>query len=471
MVIFAKGQWPRLTESLFKERLILDRQLLDRNYQLLEPGDIRASLNVMQGLLQARVLNDELACMLVGIRGHLSKRVREMQEKISKFRSEINQHETDIKSLQKKQANLKVDLTKVKFDLQHRKWSEENILSSTKERMDFLSQQQFQLDMKLTNLNREEKATQASIERENRRWFPNKRHLNELQDRNTSIADEERLLNDQRSRIQPELNQLERKLNRLNSSATQFETEQEADQERSKIENQLKQLHQQETVIMALREDAQEHQNVLQVKLSRLNDLSLILSRLCDQILAFAFNYNSCHTLAKVLRRNPGLNFDYVLEGFTRSTNASMLDSISGQINLYKDELLKDLTQFISMASGEVESGDLFKLNNLAHALADILELSNFQQYVRLIADTLEAFFTELIKHRPLGQTSPLLRAAIRYSAWVLGDQLIYWLSMEMNSTTSQNLDGHQILDVYLDLTVFLALLEERIEEKLPPTE
>ena len=229
-------------------------------------------------------------------------------------------------------------------------------------------------------------------------------------------------------------------------------------------------IREQETKIKAFYDDAYEQQVALQAKRSQLAQLTRMLTNLCDKTLAFALNYNSNQALSSALSRNPGLNFDYVLDRSTRITNSAVIESISEMVTNHKDELLSDIAQFIVIASGEIDVQDLSRLTNLSHLLASTFEKANYQRYVRLIDNTLQYFLAELIKHRPLGQASPLLRAAIRYIAWVLGEHLTFWLSKEAINT-SQHLDRQRTLETYLNLAVSLALLEERIEEKLLPTE
>ena len=473
-LVWVKGKGPTLTERLLQERLARDRHQLASAYQVMEPGDIVACLDGVQGLAKAHALHDDLARTLVAIQSRLNERERDLLARHEQAKAKVLRFETDLTRVQRKQTSLQTEIAL--RDSQSRQWAEDSILSTNRKSIDHLTEQKSQVNEELTDVQREKDTTQTSIERERGRWFPNKRLLNELQASVTRLANRERMLEEQQAQIQQELDRLNKQLKRVNRPATQYKTTGEAD--RKEIEDQLASLREQETDIKAHREHAQEQQMVLQLQLAQLATLTRLLSHLCDQVLAFALSYNSNQILASALDRTPGLNFDVVLAEPTRSTNAAVLASISALVDTHRDDLFKDLVQFISMASSEVDAQELSRLTDLSHELAPALELATFQRYIGLLANTLHSLLTELIKHRPLGRTSPLLRATIRYSAWGLAEQLSYWQGKEQASTT-QYLDRvsqkgkvrQEVLNIYLDLAASLALLEERIEERLPPTE
>ena len=204
---------PKLEERMIQDRLIQDCTQLANIHQIMVQGDIVTCLDAMQGLGQAHALHDELTHALVGIRGRLSERERDLLARISKARSEINRLETDLKNLQKKQTTFRADLVEIQFGSQRRQWAEDSMLSTTRNRMNYLSERQSEVDTDLNNVKREIDIAQTSIEREKHRWFPNKRNLNELQARETHLSDQESVLKDQRAKIQQEQNQLNKKLN------------------------------------------------------------------------------------------------------------------------------------------------------------------------------------------------------------------------------------------------------------------
>ena len=461
---------PKLKVGQFQERLTQDYIILKNALQVKDPGDIATCFNSLQGLTKARALHDDLAHLLIGIQSSLRKSERDLIARHSQVKSEADQLETKLERLQNKQTALRADLTDIQFSAQRKQRAEDNILD-TRNSMDRLSEQQSQVDAELTNVKREIDTTKTSIERENRRWFGNQRRLNELQTNNTRLINQQKSLEDQRTQVQQQLNQLNRKLLRANSSSTQLRTTQQFDHKRNEIENQLVHLQVQEKEEKAKYEVAYELQMALQAQLAQLTNYTSLLTSICDQMLAFALHYDSNQKLSSVLDNIPGLDFDDVFGRIRRNLDARAVDSISELVYTHRDELLRGLAQFTSIASSEINIYELSKLTNLSHALASIIDHGYFQHHIRLLDDTLQSFLVELIKHRPLGQASPILRSAIRYFAWGLGEHLTYWLSKEGNSTTSIHTDLRRILDAYLNLAVALALLEERIEEKMSPTE
>lgn len=461
---------PKFEVGQIQERLTRDYNILKNALSVKNAGDIATCFNSLQGLSHARALHDELAHTLIGIQSRMRASERDLNTRYSQAKSKTELYETNHRNLRKKQAALRADLTDIEFNAQRKQRAEVDILN-TRNDIDRLSEQQSQVDTELTNVKRRIDTTQASIEHENDRWFPNKRKLNELQTSNTSLINQQRLLEDQRTQIQQQLIHLERKLSRANSSSTQLRTTQQLDHKRHEIESQLAHLQEQEQQEKANYEVAYELQMALQAQLVQLTNYTSVLTSICDQTLAFVLNYDSNQKLTSILDKIPGLDFDDVFGRIRHNLDERAADSMSELVSIHRDELLRGLAQFTSIASSEINMNELSKLTNLSHSLASALDYMKFQHCIRLLDDYLHSFLMDLIKQRPLEQASPILRSAIRYFAWRLGENLTYWLSMDVNSTTSTYTDLRRILDAYLNLVVALEILEGRIEGKISPTE
>ncbi len=486
---WVKEVGPKLAEGRIHERFARDHDQLANAHQNTELGDIAACLEGIQGLALARSHHVDLANALMAIRDRLSERERSLRSMYEEAKAQVVRIESNHKHVQNEQTSKRAELAAIMRGSLRSEQIENSMYSTIeldfhneqREKIDRLTAQRPQVKEELAKVKRELDAVQVDIESQERRWFPNKQSLKQLQARRTELSNQQKKMWDQFDQIEQEIEQLKKqeqeefaKQQKRVSKPSRFRIIQEVDYTRKEsIETQLARLDEEEKAINAELEQAQGQQKALGAQITQLIALIRSLSQSCEHVFAFAFTYNSNQTLTNALafhRQHPNvaLNFDLFPVRLVLGIGPDALAYVGEQVRAYIRKVSTDVTQFTRSASGTIDNHDHARLNELSYELASMLEHATLQRYVDSLVTTLHRFLVELVTQRPLGRASPLLRVAIRYCAWELAEYLSYWLE---NAQVPYRKGVQEVLVAYLDIAITLALLEERIEGKLLPVE
>jgi len=460
-----------LTEHLFQERLAQDRDKLMNASRGKESDDIAACVNAVQELVHIRAIHNDLVRTLVHIRNRLGEQAKDMQSKYAQAEVKVSDLTSRLQRVQDEQFALRANQVENSPDSQYNEWTDDSALRSIKQNFNDLDTKINQVEMELGIAERERTDYQNSYEHEERRWFlKNQRRMNSLQDGIAARSTQIQALEAQRTQYLRDQAQQQKRERRAKARATQVRISPETNRRgKETIEADLENLRKQATDITANLKQAQEQQGVLQKQLVQLTAHLRHLSSICDNVLAFALSYDQSQSLTSALAQNAALNFDVVLLRSGLRIRPAMLVSFL-VVNRHIRDLVAAVTQFVSTASSDIDNRELSNLTSLSHELTQVHEHVTFQHNIELLVDTLHSFLAELITHHPLGRATPLLRAAIRHSAWELAECLSYWLGKkQVSPLLPTNL--LKVRDAYIDIAVTLALLEERIEGKLPPIE
>lgn len=189
--------------------------------------------------------------------------------------------------------------------------------------------------------------------------------------------------------------------------------------------------------------------------------------------------YNWDQALSNALLRNYPLDLDPVLV----SIKENILQEVISLTNDRIDAFIRDLDTSLLLNRNNLSliANDYGAVvsNDIEHALGLAFKLVNipFKESALDLNHALGSYIDVLSKSRPLGRDrgeSKLLRLYIRYFARELANHLSYWSWKELPKPflSQKDIDMHQrVIDSYLDVYVAFAILEERIEERLPACE
>lgn len=476
---WVKQEGPRLPEPLFRKRLAQDYEQLVNASQVEERADIAVCLNAVQGLIYLQTVHYDLAYTLLDIRRGLSEQAKEMQskyfqteERVSRLRAKLKRTQDELSSLQATQLSNSINS-------QHDKLrTEDHALRSFRRDIRDLTAKIVKIDNELGIIKREKSEYQASYEHENRRWFfKDKQHMNSLQANIAKLSTQITTLEAQRAQHLRDQVKLKEQEKRAEAFPTYVSTSRSTNQ--GKIESSradLERLRKQEADISTNLKQEQEQLEVHREQFSHLTAHLSVLSSICDNTLAFALTYDEIQPLMRALAGRPALNFDIVLPSSdsqiktAQASSQAIFASIYRLASTHLQELANAVTELTNLVPSKIDNRELTKLLNLSHELTRVFAHVNFQRNLELLVDVLHSSLAELITHRPLGSSIPLLRSATRYSAWGLALYLSYWSGIKPALPPIQ-VDPLKVRDTFLGIAVALALLEERIESNREPCE
>lgn len=219
-----------------------------------------------------------------------------------------------------------------------------------------------------------------------------------------------------------------------------------------------------------------EQENSQRIKLERFRNL-------CQPFYAIYENFSHCtpiynwdQAFSNALLRNRPLDLDPVLISLEDSTLQEALSLTSDRIDAFIRELDSGLSNLSIIGN---DYGDVALSSNIKLVLDLSLKLARipFKQSVGELNHALKWNINQMSKSRPLGRDrgqSRLLRLYIRYFAREIASHLSYWLWKEYPKPPLSQIEidlQQRVIDSYFDVYVAFAVLEERIEGRLPACE
>ena len=220
-------------------------------------------------------------------------------------------------------------------------------------------------------------------------------------------------------------------------------------------------------------ESARKDQKAQQTEFDNFHNRMYPFSSACDRLLAITPLYKRDVLFSCALARNHSLNLDHVLVNTNQSALIETVDHISHCANTFARKLFQICDS--NRTSISAYSDDYATLAKTALRLNHLLNNASLTENAQRLVNTLVLYLGTLSKRRPLGRSTPgaiLMRFTVRYLARGLVGYLSYWSWKELFSEEEQDnrIDQH-VLDTLVDLYVTFAMLEERIEGRLPVCE
>ena len=433
-------EWSRMIQETLRHSLFLDsQQALTYSPNLENESEryLAESLSWARDLAEARSLIDQLIRSLRVARNRIRSEEDTFDEAYKRASMEVRRLQDELRDIKQKKFKLRTQISsesgkirRLKSDLQ--RIEQQELASKRKLRP------RLQANQLISRFPRQPKA--------NRHMQPHP--LNVREDKVTpkmsqgNLIAEKKALNDQ-----------------LKS----------ARESKQALETDLGSLRLRETMQQTKLQQAENHKQSQKEKLDNFRARTHSFTSGCDSLLAITRIYNRDSVFSEILKRHRILNFDQVLVNINNSTLEKTLAHVSSHADNFTRKLL-DLYKS-NLTHIDSSTKDSHAVPTLEHLFAK----TSFCERTERLINILWSYLGSLTQRRPIGRSNPvskLMRFTVRYFAGELADHLTYWSWKKYFSEEEQesDIDQHS-LDILFDISVAFAILEARIEGRLPAHE